>query len=49
MEAPNRPGVYHIEMYRDYIDETIKLNSLEYSLLLNQVPIENMSIWLILV
>ena len=24
MEAPNRPGVYHIEMYRDYIDETIK-------------------------
>lgn len=24
MEAPNYPGVYHIEMYRDYIDETIK-------------------------
>ena len=24
MEAPNHPGVYHIEMYRDYIDETIK-------------------------
>lgn len=23
-EAPNYPGVYHIEMYRDYIDETIK-------------------------
>ena len=24
IEAPNYPGVYHIEMYRDYIDETIK-------------------------
>ena len=24
MEAPNYTGVYHIEMYRDYIDETIK-------------------------
>lgn len=24
MEAPNHPGVYHIEMYRDYIEETIK-------------------------
>ncbi len=24
IEAPNYPGVYHIEMYRDYIDENIK-------------------------
>lgn len=33
MEAPNHPGVYHIEMYRDYIDETIKLLHLPLILL----------------